>query len=189
MYNDIVEDKSSDYLCYRNYTDKTKKISISGKQTCLMCGDYVFEEGETVCENCIEEHSCDCCGSVDRDIEKYDLDGMQVCENCIDNYVYSIHKQLFISKNYLRIKKIYVYPELSDSQMKILYDALFEEKNRTAILEILDQNKIPYKNIPCVLYDDTKGVLGSGFYMPSSKEEWRELDIITKTVLARHMFN
>ena len=189
MYNDIVEDKSSNYPCYRNYTDKTKKISISGKQTCLMCGDYVFEEGEVVCENCIEEHGCHYCESVDRDVEKYNLDGIQVCENCIDNYVYSIHEQVFIPKNDLRLKKIYVYPELSDSQMKILYDALYKEKNRTAILEILNQSKIPYKSIPCILYSGTKGMLGTGFYMPSSKEEWYELDSVIKTVPARHMFN
>ena len=66
MYNDMINDHSTKYMCYRNKVNHTKIINTSGKATCLCCGESIIEEndyydiynerysnvGEVVCKSC-----------------------------------------------------------------------------------------------------------------------------------------
>lgn len=41
MYNDLIEDKFSEYWCYRNYVPCNKYICVSGPATCIICGKEI----------------------------------------------------------------------------------------------------------------------------------------------------
>jgi hypothetical protein len=48
MYNDMIADHCSKFLCYRNKVKKTKIINYSGKATCLCCGKSIIEENDDI---------------------------------------------------------------------------------------------------------------------------------------------
>lgn len=80
MYNDMIADHESTYLCYRNKVDKTLFLSLSGRATCMCCGNYIFDEWENprdedgsvkVCYNCREHARCCYCDIVYQYPEKH----------------------------------------------------------------------------------------------------------------------
>ena len=71
MYNDMICDHDSVYWCYRNKVDKTLFLSLSGRSTCMCCGEYIFNEYESprcdegnvkICANCHADKTCIHCG-------------------------------------------------------------------------------------------------------------------------------
>jgi hypothetical protein len=111
MYNDMLNDSNGGYQCYRNKVDHTKIISVSGKATCLCCGNSVIENkgydddyydaynerfynvGNVICNNCLGDNSisCDECEGSIRPNEKYYIVKIAnkkdkiFCNNCINN--------------------------------------------------------------------------------------------------------
>ena len=80
MYNDMIADHESTYLCYRNKVDKTLFLSLSGRATCMCCGNYIFDEWENprdedgsikICYNCREHARCCYCDTVYQCPEKH----------------------------------------------------------------------------------------------------------------------
>lgn len=76
MYNDMFNDNSTTYWCYRNKVPKMRILSLSGKVPCLCCGYDVLTENsypedyndrweytdEVVCPSCRSDGECDICG-------------------------------------------------------------------------------------------------------------------------------
>ena len=77
MYNDMLNDNTYSYWCYRNKVDSTKIISVSGKAPCLCCGKSIISEkwedddyndrfsntDSAVCETCqTAKYKCLICG-------------------------------------------------------------------------------------------------------------------------------
>lgn len=48
MYNDMIADHCSKFLCCRNKVKKTKIINYSGKANCLCCNSSIIEEDEDI---------------------------------------------------------------------------------------------------------------------------------------------
>lgn len=87
MYNDMVEDHDTSYMCCRNYVEKSKRISISGISTCLCCGKPLEEIDEIhnhssdsdilshssckICDECHDKKRCSCCETVSLKKELY----------------------------------------------------------------------------------------------------------------------
>lgn len=73
MYNDIIEDQDLDYQCCRNKVEKTKFISLSGRATCMCCGEYLWDScddnprdidcSQKICYKCAKNR-CHCCDRV-----------------------------------------------------------------------------------------------------------------------------
>lgn len=73
MYNDLIEDHTSDYWCCRNWVKDSLKISVSGRATCMNCGEYLDDDiddpayansSRKYCASC-EEYRCYTCGKID----------------------------------------------------------------------------------------------------------------------------
>jgi hypothetical protein len=108
MYNDMFNDHTFTYWCVRNRVKRTKKISISGKETCLCCSypvaidneeymyDYYNERylnvGHLICDECYNEGLCGTCDSfVGRShIRRIVVNGISeyACDECIKDYYY-----------------------------------------------------------------------------------------------------
>ena len=113
MYNDMFNDQSSIYWCYRNKVKKNTVITYSGKAPCLCCGNDVLIEnisnditewnrssnnypgayndrydntGSVVCYDCKRTHSCDMCGDTDLLNPVYELKGRRYCSSCASKY-------------------------------------------------------------------------------------------------------
>ena len=69
MYNDMLNDNTYEYYCYRNKVNNTKIYSVSGKCPCLMCGESIISK----------EYSDDDYN------ERYDNVGSTICNNCWDS--------------------------------------------------------------------------------------------------------
>ena len=106
MYNDMLNDHSTNYWCVRNKVNHNKVISYSGKAPCLCCGepvvydtedDYDYNErysncGSTVCTDCLDNFRCNFCNESYPNEKHYDIfleNGKQVkiCERCIKDYI------------------------------------------------------------------------------------------------------
>lgn len=113
MYNDMFNDQSSIYWCYRNKVKKNTVITYSGKAPCLCCGENVLAEnisnditewnraldnyqgayndrydntGSVVCYDCKRDHSCTMCGNADLLSPLYELEGKKYCSSCANKY-------------------------------------------------------------------------------------------------------
>jgi len=73
MYNDMINDHITNYMCYRNKVKHTKIINVSGKAPCLCCGNQVIEEND-----------------YDSNLynERYRNVGSVVCPECYNNTPY-----------------------------------------------------------------------------------------------------
>ena len=109
MYNDMVNDSGTEYWCIRNKVKKLKKISYSGKATCLCCNqpnliredwldgeDYNSRYETTspnhfLCDKCFSENSCAICGrSISSShLAAIELNGVvqSVCEDCYNKRI------------------------------------------------------------------------------------------------------
>ena len=111
MYNDILNDHTTEYWCIRNKVKKTTIISVSGKAPCLCCGGSVIKAdedwseydcninyndryhnvGEVICPDCMHKIRCRICGNHKPKNKKFiytDHDGVEhfVCESCFKNF-------------------------------------------------------------------------------------------------------
>ena len=78
MYNDIIEDQDLDYQCCRNKVKRTKFINLSGRATCMCCGEYLWDNcddnprdvdcNQKICRNCSKDR-CQCCDRIFQQIE------------------------------------------------------------------------------------------------------------------------
>ena len=103
MYNDMLNDHRTKYWCYRNKVNKNKIFSVSGKATCLCCGESIISDnyneeddynerfincGDVVCEECIEEYfSCNSCNEDNKHIKYFNIkltngQKRKLCEKC-----------------------------------------------------------------------------------------------------------
>ena len=103
MYNDMLNDHYTAYMCYRNKVDHTKIISVSGKCTCLSCGGEVLEParktwdyndrylhtGSVICDACEEEkfrcYYCKTIHPTENFIEN-SING-RICNSCFNDYL------------------------------------------------------------------------------------------------------
>lgn len=102
MYNDMLNDHSTNYWCYRNKVEHTKIIKVSGKCNCLACNaevpqlvDYTGGEynerydfaSSTICGGCLMTYRCNICGSHSTVSPLYEInvDGhiKKVCSECL----------------------------------------------------------------------------------------------------------
>lgn len=134
MYNDLLEDHSCFYYCYRNYVPKTKVINASGKCTCLICGKEIRNIGsnDKYCSDCYEKYYCSSCKTVHPEnkiykvniLYKYGKALSNICEKCSKDYFYDKKYDLSIEKEYLyNIKNIF-------SNIVILDDGRQEELDK-----------------------------------------------------------
>ena len=116
MYNDMLNDHVTKYLCYRNKVKKTTIISVSGKTKCLCCGkpsivpdydwiNYGYQNlsyndryqrcGEVICMDCVDKYfTCEICYSHHNTSRKPmycftdEITGAKkrICEDCIKKY-------------------------------------------------------------------------------------------------------
>ena len=109
MYNDMLNDSSTSYWCYRNKVKKTKFIKYSGKANCLCCGknnilqknydyeynseaDFYNERYENadavICKNCNKLFECSICDSLNPALKYYYItinnEQRMVCQYCLD---------------------------------------------------------------------------------------------------------
>ena len=105
MYNDMLNDSTTDYWCFRNKVKKTKIFSVSGKCNCLSCNEQIitsndYEEryneryadvGQVLCSTCEKDNSikCDCCHcfSPTADYKKVNGTNIFICKDCADKYL------------------------------------------------------------------------------------------------------
>ena len=109
MYNDVLNDHCTTYLCIRNKVKKTTIISVSGKTSCLCCGKETLEPdydwinygshdlsyndrytncGKIVCDDCIPNFRCDECDHTCFTTPLYKNDSKtgeeyHICEDCV----------------------------------------------------------------------------------------------------------
>ena len=132
MYNDIIEDPCDRYLCCRNKVNKTKFISLSGRATCLCCGEYIFDEWEDnmhdaegskkICYNCFHDHRCYSCDRVhQQSAQSYRLPmlygNQEVCPDCLTDMRYFPELDMFASceSDIIRIVEDDIFSEAVDS--------------------------------------------------------------------------
>ena len=106
MYNDMLNDNSTNYWCVRNKVKHNQIISYSGKAPCLCCGnqiiydsydDYDYNErynnvNATVCDDCLNNFRCSFCEQSEPNRKHYHIfleNGTEVCicEDCIKHYI------------------------------------------------------------------------------------------------------
>jgi len=104
MYNDMLNDSSTNYQCYRNAVDHTKIISVSGKCNCLSCNQPLLEENwecdeyndryhntsDVICPDCMKEkfkcYYCHDHHEIGDPLITSSLNG-RICPDCLNNYV------------------------------------------------------------------------------------------------------
>lgn len=105
MYNDMLNDQSEIYWCYRNKVKKNTIITYSGKAPCLCCGNSVIEESrnsdeysrydyndrydhvsKVVCPECTWQYQCDECREAKLTEPLYIYDGHKYCKDCANRY-------------------------------------------------------------------------------------------------------
>ena len=120
MYNDIVEDPTTNYYCYRNYVNNSKKICLSGPATCICCGEiirnprdiYDYEElGRIlVCDTCYRHRKCKVCGKTKYEILKFH-DFTFCSKECAKDLIYFPDCDNILSKENLISEKKIIFIE------------------------------------------------------------------------------
>lgn len=96
MYNDMLNDSSTNYWCYRNKVPKMKIISYSGKAPCACCGNDALELSSywedyndryddperIVCSHCHDDGICEECYSFKGKNTLIKVNGKRVCKTC-----------------------------------------------------------------------------------------------------------
>lgn len=123
MYNDMLNDNTYPFLCYRNKVKHTKIYSASGKCNCLQCGGSVIEfdedemdyyndryrnVGAVLCRDCYDSYEvCDCCDSYSpvMNIHTIEVDNEYIglCDRCINKRIKlcpCCGKPMYITWNY-----------------------------------------------------------------------------------------
>lgn len=80
MYNDMLADHDACYWCYRNKVDKTLFLNLSGRATCMCCGEYMYDNDEfasqedcntKVCSSCRRRNRCVSCHKIYQQPKKH----------------------------------------------------------------------------------------------------------------------
>ena len=151
MYNDMLNDPSTNYQCYRNAVDHTKIISVSGKCNCLSCNQPLLEENwdneyeyndrysntsEVICKDCMDtKFKCNYCHEgheVGDPLVNSDLNG-RICPECLNNFVRRCPccgKLTYIDSS---LSHMYYNPYVYESLMQ-------GEKNRQKLSKFLHEN-------------------------------------------------
>ena len=102
MYNDMLNDPGTCYMCYRNKVDHTKIISVSGKSNCLCCNEDILnydeyatdynerypETGNVICSDCLYRYfQCAYCGRKDGKIKIFATKNGNICLDCLEKYI------------------------------------------------------------------------------------------------------
>ena len=119
MYNDILEDHSTDYWCCRNYVKKSLYLNLSGKATCMCCGKpidkYGYDEIDTTnkfCIDCYNKFGCLWCRRVSKHNEFVTVMMKtyrkplkeKICVDCLQNdYYFDIEDKVFVDKQRFRL--------------------------------------------------------------------------------------
>lgn len=122
MYNDFIEDTCTEYICCRNYVNKSLYLNLCGKLTCLCCGDVIYDKhsddfyyddvhsNKKCCDKCLKKYKCACCGSFHLHDEHnlYKVDNVyprigypenKICKSCLQSeYLYDRNRKLFVEK-------------------------------------------------------------------------------------------
>lgn len=112
MYNDMMEDQDSEYMCYRNKPKKTLFLNLSGPVTCLCCGKphdipSWYVQGvydHPVCSIC-KTNICQGCGQYMQPEHLHDKDSIyvvkksyKICLDCCETQIYLPTLDKFITK-------------------------------------------------------------------------------------------
>jgi hypothetical protein len=118
MYNDMLNDHTTEYWCYRNKPRHAKIISVSGRTHCLCCGNSVIEEdswaeiynerfigvGNLICERCRSneevESYCNVCGKTSytqnfihmkyKGLDtKHNPPSSEICPDCYSSFLHA----------------------------------------------------------------------------------------------------
>ena len=106
MYNDMLNDSHTTYLCIRNKVKKNTIINYSGKAPCAKCMNpviefndflYIHDEesyneryenvNKTICGKCYEEYHCIECGTYSGKLYKLEGTDKTYCKECWKNYI------------------------------------------------------------------------------------------------------
>lgn len=120
MYHDMICDHYTDYWCSRNYVKKNLYLNLSGKATCMCCGEPIdkydndnISTSKKYCYDCEKDFKCEKCGRLS--VENKDKlvyikvaygyhcrssRWIQICEDCcLIDYLFDPAKRLFVSKD------------------------------------------------------------------------------------------
>ena len=104
MYNDMFNDSKTQFWCVRNKVKHKKIYQVSGKASCLCCGDTVIEfdideeddyndrysnVGSLICYSCESDNTCLECGKLIFEEDKIRLidNKHKICSECFNKYV------------------------------------------------------------------------------------------------------
>ena len=101
MYNDFANDHFRPFWCVRNKVKKNKIINISGKSSCLCCGEEVVELTDYyeeyndkydncdsfICKTCLyKKFTCTYCGNVKLNASFTEINGERLCKHCLNDF-------------------------------------------------------------------------------------------------------
>lgn len=108
MYNDFIEDTDSSYWCCRNVVKNGLRLCLSGKHTCMCCGDVINSSGERyncspddietnkICGHCRRTNKCPVCGIISWNSG---FNKFKVCsKECAENALYFPGQKIVINK-------------------------------------------------------------------------------------------
>jgi len=117
LYNDIVADPLNKYYCSRNKVNGNLFLNVSGKCSCLICGEVIDEYGSSkICPKCQELYMCGNCRKVDNHYKKiYKLsitaprrnysyvgdafinnrDTITLCNECLEDMIHKKYLSIF----------------------------------------------------------------------------------------------
>ena len=117
LYNDIVADPLNKYYCSRNKVNGNLFLNVSGKCSCLICGEAIDEYGSSkICPKCQELYMCGNCRKVDNHYKKmYNLfitaphrnyshtgnafinnkDTITLCNECLEDMIHKKYLSIF----------------------------------------------------------------------------------------------
>ena len=129
MYNDILNNNSYNFWCYRNKVKRNKLIQLSGKANCLCCNDNIIDlsdinwydgyndkyenTGSLLCKSCSIDYTCEKCDGVFRkvyELENKEGETIKVCEDCFESWVHMcpVCGEIFLENSktpYIEIEK------------------------------------------------------------------------------------
>ena len=101
MYNDFANDHHRPFWCIRNKVKKNKIINISGKSSCLCCGDEVatladyydeYNDKYNLCDSLIcapctrNNFTCEICNCVKPYATFTKVNGSNICSSCLKDF-------------------------------------------------------------------------------------------------------
>lgn len=117
MYHDMIQDHDTKYWCCRNYVKKSLYLNLSGKATCMCCGEPIDKDGfddidtsHKCCEDCMREYGCPNCRQVSKNRKTtrvkirnhWGASTLCRCHDCLTNdFVFDNIDGVFVEKRFL----------------------------------------------------------------------------------------